>query len=549
MTPSNHPPNPPNTVGGEPLDAEGRAVQEMLGASRYRIRNVLGRGGMSTVWLADDLSAGGRPVAVKVLNRELGDDDEFRQRFRNEASAARSVDSPNVVAIYSHDEPGRGADGPCYIVMEYIRGESLADVLRRRRTLPEHLALDVVEQTAHGLSAIHAGDLIHRDIKPGNLLVTPEGTVKITDFGIAKAAEAVPADPHGAWSWAPPSTSLEQAQRSRSPRRRTSIRWAASPGWSRVAAFVPGDTTVAVAVAHINEPPPALPQTVHPHIRELIGIMLRKDPGRRYADGRELAKAVRSVRQGNRPPQPAGVQPSIHRQSDAAHPATSELGALTEPGLRRPPETGLMGAGSAGAAGMAGAAGAAGGRASSPAPRTSAAPRTQQHAPRRKKSNAGLWLTLILLLAVLAGAVVVLMGQMSDQAPGARRRVPRPRRRSPSRRSGPDRPARPTKLPGRPSRPRSRPRPRPRRRTLRKSRPCRVSRISPASAGRRQSDPGAGTDPVPAARAAEAIRRSTAHPPCRAFRFRPDWRDDGRATMIFHQNENQVQHLTEGSLR
>lgn len=118
MTPSNHPPNPPNTVGGEPLDAEGRAVQEMLGASRYRIRNVLGRGGMSTVWLADDLSAGGRPVAVKVLNRELGDDDEFRQRFRNEASAARSVDSPNVVAIYSHDEPGRGADGPCYIVME-----------------------------------------------------------------------------------------------------------------------------------------------------------------------------------------------------------------------------------------------------------------------------------------------------------------------------------------------------------------------------------------------------------------------------------------------
>src|SRR5699024_669082 len=98
--------------------------------------------------------------------------------------------------------------------------------------------------------------------------------------------------------------------------------------------------------------------------------------------------------------------------------ATSELGALTEPGLRRPPETGLMGAGPAGAAGMAGAAGAAGGRASSPAPRTSAAPRTQQHPPRRKRSNAGLWLTLILLLAVLAGAVWVLMGQMSDRGTG-----------------------------------------------------------------------------------------------------------------------------------
>lgn len=419
MTPSNHPPNPPNTVGGEPLDAEGRAVQEMLGASRYRIRNVLGRGGMSTVWLADDLSAGGRPVAVKVLNRELGDDDEFRQRFRNEASAARSVDSPNVVAIYSHDEPGRGADGPCYIVMEYIRGESLADVLRRRRTLPEHLALDVVEQTAHGLSAIHAGDLIHRDIKPGNLLVTPEGTVKITDFGIAKAAEAVPLTRTGMVVGTAQYVSPEQAQ-GKQVTPATDVYSLGCVAYEMVAGRRPfaGDTTVAVAVAHINEPPPALPQTVHPHIRELIGIMLRKDPDRRYADGRELAKAVRSVRQGNRPPQPAGVQPSIHRQSDAAHPATSELGALTEPGLRRSPETGLMGAGSAGAAGMAGAAGAAGGRASSPAPRTSAAPRTQQHAPRRKKSNAGLWLTLILLLAVLAGAVWVLMGQMSDRGTG-----------------------------------------------------------------------------------------------------------------------------------
>ncbi|MFC3849501.1 serine/threonine-protein kinase [Corynebacterium hansenii] len=395
--------------GNDSPDTEAAAVQQMLGTSRYRVRNVLGRGGMSTVWLADDLSAGGRQVAVKILNRELGDDDEFRQRFRNEASAARSVDSPNVVTIHSHEEPGRGADGPCYIVMEYIRGESLADVLRRRRTLPEHLALDVVEQTAHGLSAIHAGNLIHRDIKPGNILVTPEGTVKITDFGIAKAAEAVPLTRTGMVVGTAQYVSPEQAQ-GRQVTPATDIYSLGCVAYEMVAGRRPflGDTTVAVAVAHINEPPPALPQTVHPHIRELIGIMLRKDPERRYADGRELAMAVHRVRQGHRPPQPAGVQPVIHRQSDAAHPATSELGALTEPGLRRGPDTR--------AAGMAGAAATgAGHSASRPATRSGRAP---QRPPHRKKSNAGLWLTLILLLAVLAGAVWILMGQMSERGTG-----------------------------------------------------------------------------------------------------------------------------------
>ncbi|HJG58314.1 serine/threonine-protein kinase [Corynebacterium xerosis] len=399
-----------NNDPGSP-DVELDNVQATLGTSRYRVRSLLGRGGMSSVWLADDLAAGDRPVAVKILNRELGDDAEFRQRFRNEASAARSVDSPNVVAIHSHEEPGPGAAGPCYIVMEYIRGESLADVLRRRRTLPEHLALDVVEQTAHGLSAIHAADLIHRDIKPGNLLVTPEGTVKITDFGIAKAAEAVPLTRTGMVVGTAQYVSPEQAQ-GKQVTPSTDVYSLGCVAYEMVAGRRPfaGDTTVAVAVAHINEPPPALPQTVHPHIRELIGIMLRKDPARRYADGRELAKAVLQVRQGHRPPQPAGVQPQVHRQSDAAHPATSELGALTEPGLRRPTEmrTGQF----------AGAPGHTAARPAQRGPAAAAPAAAPRRKPARKKSNAGLWLTLILLLAVLAGAIWILLGAMSERGTG-----------------------------------------------------------------------------------------------------------------------------------
>ncbi|HHU44884.1 MAG TPA: serine/threonine protein kinase, partial [Actinomycetales bacterium] len=273
-------------------DAELQRAQAVLGGDRYRIERLLGRGGMSTVWLAEDTGTG-RLVAVKLLNRDLSGDPEFRERFRNEARAAQSVSSPNVVDFHSYDDQPPERGGGCYIVMEYIRGESLADVLRRRSTLPEHLALDVLEQTAHGLSAIHAANLIHRDIKPGNLLVTPEGTVKITDFGIAKAAEAVPLTRTGMVVGTAQYVSPEQAQ-GRQVTPATDVYSLGCVAYEMASGRRPfqGDTTVAVALAHISKPPPQLPQTVHPHIRELIGIMLRKDPERRYADGRELARAV-----------------------------------------------------------------------------------------------------------------------------------------------------------------------------------------------------------------------------------------------------------------
>lgn len=306
---------------------EAAEVQQIVGP-RYRVQRLLGRGGMSTVWLADD-SRSGRSVAIKMLNRELSDNPEFRQRFQNEASAARSVSSPNVVQIYSYQE----ANHSCFIVMEYIRGESLSQVLQRRTLLPEHLAIDVMEQTAHGLSAIHAANLVHRDIKPGNLIVTPEGTVKITDFGIAKAAAAVPLTRTGMVVGTAQYVSPEQAQ-GKSVTPATDIYSLGCVAYEMVSGRRPfqGDSTVAVAVAHINEAPQALPNTVNPHLRELIGIMLRKDPSRRYADGRELAQAVLRVRSGSRPPQPRGVTPQVHRQSNAANPATSELGAMTRPG-------------------------------------------------------------------------------------------------------------------------------------------------------------------------------------------------------------------------
>nr|WP_120492577.1 serine/threonine-protein kinase [Corynebacterium lactis] len=372
-------------------------VQSLVGR-RYRVQRLLGRGGMSTVWLADD-TASGKLVAIKLLNQELSDNVEFRQRFQNEASAARSVSSPNVVQIVTYQEGTAGSHGACYIVMEYIRGESLSQVLQRRTTLPEHLVLDVLEQTAHGLSAIHAANLIHRDIKPGNLLVTPEGTVKITDFGIAKAAEAVPLTRTGMVVGTAQYVSPEQAQ-GKPVTPATDVYSLGCVAYEMVGGKRPfqGDSTVAVAVAHISEAPPALPPTVNPHVRELIGIMLRKDPQRRYADGRELAQAVLRVRAGHRPPQPRGITPTVHRQSNAANPATSELGAMTRPRPMPAPMPPMAPMNSAGPT------------AQRPAPAMPApAPRSSQRVERkRKKSGCGCGsFILVILLALLAGAIAL----------------------------------------------------------------------------------------------------------------------------------------------
>lgn len=318
------------------LNEEAQAVQAMIPLDRYRIRSLLGRGGMATVWLAEDVRNGG-PVAIKTLKQEHSQDREYRQRFRNEAVAAHSVKSPNTVRLMDHRESSAG----CLIIMEYIRGESVAQVLTRLGTIPEHLSVDVLEQAAHGLSAIHAAGLVHRDIKPGNILVTPEGLVKITDFGIAKAAEDTALTRTGMVVGTAQYVSPEQA-RGENVEPSSDVYSLGCVAYEMLAGQRPftGDSSVAVALAHINNAPPALPPTVNPHVRELVGIMLRKDPARRYADGRELALAVREVRSGKRPPQPAGARPSVHMQSNAANPATQELGAMTRVPPRPLPATG-----------------------------------------------------------------------------------------------------------------------------------------------------------------------------------------------------------------
>jgi serine/threonine-protein kinase len=163
---------------------------ETLVAGRYRLERLLGRGGMAEVHLATDEQLG-RPVALKIL---AGDGDgDFRERFRREAQAAARLSHPHVVRVFDAGED----DGRRFIVMEYVEGESLAQLLKRRGRLPAAEAVSFGLQAADGLEAAHRAGLVHRDVKPQNLLVGRDGTLKVADFGIVRAAEAASLTAHG----------------------------------------------------------------------------------------------------------------------------------------------------------------------------------------------------------------------------------------------------------------------------------------------------------------------------------------------------------------
>ena len=151
---------------------------------RYRLERPLGHGGMASVYLARD-SELDRPVAVKLLAENAAGDDRLRQRFVREARLAARLSHPNIVSVFDAGEDS----GRPYIVMEHVAGETLSELLARRGRLPPDEARGLALQAARGLAHAHAAGLVHRDIKPQNLLLRDEGTLKIADFGIARAAE------------------------------------------------------------------------------------------------------------------------------------------------------------------------------------------------------------------------------------------------------------------------------------------------------------------------------------------------------------------------
>jgi hypothetical protein len=269
-------------------------------AGRYEITGPIAVGGMGEVWKARDRVLD-RIVAAKVLKSEFTGDPSFLARFRNEARHTAALAHPNIASVFDYGETvdDTGTQQLAFLVMEFVEGQPLVTILHDEGALPVDWTLHVLSQSADGLSAAHRAGVVHRDIKPGNLMVRPDGVVKLTDFGIAQARDATPLTRTGMVVGTAQYLSPEQAQGMEV----TSASDVYSLG---VVAFecltgarpFDGASQVAIALAHINRPPPPLPAHVPPAVRLLVERALAKDPGDRFPDGGAFAEAIRRVAAG-----------------------------------------------------------------------------------------------------------------------------------------------------------------------------------------------------------------------------------------------------------
>ncbi|AEG42838.1 serine/threonine-protein kinase [Isoptericola variabilis] len=259
---------------------------------RYRLTRRIAIGGMGEVWVADDTYLG-RDVAVKVLREEYTGNEDFLRRLRTEARNSAALSHPNIAQMYDYGEQ----DGTGYLVMELVLGEPLADLLEREPVIAPRKLLPILSATARGLHHAHLAKVVHRDVKPGNILLehptqgggAPRG-VKITDFGVSLAANQAPMTATGMVMGTAQYLSPEQAVGQ--PATPASDVYALGiVAYEATAGRRPftGATPVDIAVAHVNNPVPPLPPTVHPGLADLVGRMLEKDPARRPASAAALA--------------------------------------------------------------------------------------------------------------------------------------------------------------------------------------------------------------------------------------------------------------------
>ena len=262
---------------------------------RYELQSRIAIGGMGEVWQSTDLVIG-RTVAIKILKDEYLGDPGFLERFRAEARHAALVNHEGIANVFDYGEE----EGSAFLVMELVPGEALSTILEREHVLSTDKVLDIVAQTAAALHAAHAAGLVHRDIKPGNLLITPDGRVKITDFGIARIADQVPLTATGQVMGTVQYLSPEQASgHPASPT--TDIYSIGIVAYEALAGRRPftGESQVAIAMAQINETAPDLPVTVSEPVRNLVFACLAKNPADRPDSAGHLARAATALRRGD----------------------------------------------------------------------------------------------------------------------------------------------------------------------------------------------------------------------------------------------------------
>lgn len=315
-------------------------MQKKILNNRYELERKIGEGGMARVYLGRDLRLN-RQVAIKTLHEHYAADLTFLQRFHHEAQAAAGLRHPCIVNVYDV-----GQDGDIhYIVMEYVEGSDLKSLILRNGPLPIDHAVAIAEDVAEGLEAAHRMGMVHRDVKPQNILVSPSGEVKITDFGIAKSSLSTALTETGVTFGTADYLSPEQA-RGFSATPRSDIYALGVTLYEMLTGRLPftGENAVAVAMQHVSVEPP-LPRMfnaqIPPRLEELVLAALSKNPDERPASAREFAQMLRAYRTASqeativRPAMPR-PQPRSAPGPVAAVPAGSVSGRTSLPLPRSP---------------------------------------------------------------------------------------------------------------------------------------------------------------------------------------------------------------------
>lgn len=253
---------------------------------RYRLVRQIAVGGMGEVWVAHDESLA-RDVAVKVLREEFAGNSDFLDRLRTEARNSAALSHSNIAQLYDYGEQ----QGSGYLVMELVQGEPMSDLLEREPVLPVLRLLSILSQTARALHAAHVAGVVHRDVKPGNILLERSGEVKITDFGVSLAANQIPMTAAGMVMGTAQYLSPEQAI-GKAATGASDIYALGIVAYESIVGNRPftGATPVDIAVAQVNETVPPLPATVHTGLADLVMRMLAKDPLDRPRSGAILAR-------------------------------------------------------------------------------------------------------------------------------------------------------------------------------------------------------------------------------------------------------------------
>ena len=309
---------------------------------RYELHQLIAAGGMGQVWRAQDLALH-RSVAVKVLRSEYTGDPTFVARFRAEAQHAASLSHPNIAAVFDYgEETAQDGTGEtlAYLVMELVEGEPLSALVAREGALGTETTLGLLRQTAFGLGEAHHAGMVHRDVKPGNILVRPDGSVKITDFGIAWSARSVALTRTGQVIGTPQYLSPEQAE-GRPATPASDVYALGLIGYECLTgrpAFE-GDNPVTIALKQVRQDPDPLPADLPAEVRELIGRAVGKDASTRFADGAAFVAAIDDVQAGR--PLPAAPPTRSVASAAAVAPAPRSPGPDTQlsGSVTRPPAT------------------------------------------------------------------------------------------------------------------------------------------------------------------------------------------------------------------